>query len=232
MPDDEFADPVNYRYPIDEAHIKAALSYWAKEKNRKQYTDKEVQIITERILRAAVKHGVEIDPNKWKELWPGVEKLVKPKKEVNMSEEIKKLKEENEKLKAELARREVLAFVEEKKKEGKILPAWENGIVEFMMHLKAEEEQVIEFGEGEEKKQQSPYEFFKGLVEQMPKQIEFGEKNELSGKEEVTEDMDFAEFGEMDPDALQIHKEAVKVQREKNVSYEEAVREVLKRRNK
>ncbi len=51
---DEYGDPVNYRYPIDDLHIRAALSYWNQEKNRDDYTDAERNIITERIVRAAV----------------------------------------------------------------------------------------------------------------------------------------------------------------------------------
>jgi hypothetical protein len=63
--DDEFADPVNYRYPIDESHVKAALSYWGMPKNREQYTAEEVKTITQRILKAAKKAGIEIDEDKW-----------------------------------------------------------------------------------------------------------------------------------------------------------------------
>jgi len=63
--DEDFADPVNYKYPIDEEHIRAALSYWAMEKNRKDYTDDEIKIITKRILKAAEKYGIEIDKDKW-----------------------------------------------------------------------------------------------------------------------------------------------------------------------
>ncbi|MDA8170310.1 MAG: hypothetical protein M0Z48_00575 [Nitrospiraceae bacterium] len=66
IPDDEFADPVNYRYPLDEEHIHAALAYWANPHNREQYSSEEVKKITARILAAAKKHGVEVDESKWK----------------------------------------------------------------------------------------------------------------------------------------------------------------------
>jgi len=42
VPDDEFLDPVNYRYPCpDAAQTRAAASYWGQEKNREQYTAEE-----------------------------------------------------------------------------------------------------------------------------------------------------------------------------------------------
>ncbi len=66
VPDDEFGDPVNYRYPLDEEHIHAALAYWAKPHNRDQYSKEEVEKITSRILAAAKKHGVEVDKDKFK----------------------------------------------------------------------------------------------------------------------------------------------------------------------
>jgi len=50
--DDEFADPVNYRCPIDQAHIRAAARYWGKEENRALYTEAEQAIVTERIDEA------------------------------------------------------------------------------------------------------------------------------------------------------------------------------------
>ncbi len=66
VPDDEFGDPVNYRYPLDEDHIHAALAYWAKPKDREQYSKEEVTKITGRILAAAKKHGVDVDKDKFK----------------------------------------------------------------------------------------------------------------------------------------------------------------------
>ncbi len=66
VPDDEFGDPVNYRYPLDEEHIHAALAYWTKPKDREQYSKEEVAKITARILAAAKKHGVDMDKDKFK----------------------------------------------------------------------------------------------------------------------------------------------------------------------
>jgi len=52
VPDDEWLDPVNYRYPCpDAAQTGAAASYWGQEKNQAQYTPGERSIITERLDR-------------------------------------------------------------------------------------------------------------------------------------------------------------------------------------
>jgi len=58
LADDQFADPVNYRYPIDEAHIRAALSYWGMPKNKEPYTSDEQDIISGRIEKAAEKFEI------------------------------------------------------------------------------------------------------------------------------------------------------------------------------
>lgn len=65
LDDGEFGDPVNYRYPLDKGRIHSALSYWAQDKNREQYTEAEVKAITRRILAAAKKHAVEVDREKF-----------------------------------------------------------------------------------------------------------------------------------------------------------------------
>ncbi len=64
IPDDEFADPVNYKYPIDRAHIHAAIAYFSKAHNREAggYSDEEQKKIWGRIKAAAKKYGVEINP--------------------------------------------------------------------------------------------------------------------------------------------------------------------------
>jgi len=56
-----YADPNNYKYPIDsERHVRAALAYFSRPKNRKGYTDAEAKAIFGRILKAAKKYGIEI----------------------------------------------------------------------------------------------------------------------------------------------------------------------------
>ncbi len=59
--DVEFADPVNKKYPIDNAeHTRAAWSYINQKDNAAKYEAGEVSKIKESIKRAAKKHGVEI----------------------------------------------------------------------------------------------------------------------------------------------------------------------------
>ncbi len=55
--DSEYGDPVNYKYPIDESHIKAAVEYFnhPDEKEKGDYTDSEWEKIGNRIADAASK---------------------------------------------------------------------------------------------------------------------------------------------------------------------------------
>jgi len=60
--DVEFADPVNKKYPIDNAkHLRAAWSYINHKDNAAKYDKDEVETIRNRIIKAAKKHHVEID---------------------------------------------------------------------------------------------------------------------------------------------------------------------------
>jgi hypothetical protein len=57
----DFADPVGYNCPIDEAHIRGAVSYWQHLDHRRAYSDpKAREFTTERIVRAALKFGMQI----------------------------------------------------------------------------------------------------------------------------------------------------------------------------
>ena len=58
IPDSEFADPVNYAYPIDATHIVSASQYWGKPANKAKYTSAEQKIITDRIDKAREKHKI------------------------------------------------------------------------------------------------------------------------------------------------------------------------------
>ena len=50
VPDDEFLDPVNYRYPCPNAdHTRAAAAYWGKPDNQAQYSSEERGIINRRL---------------------------------------------------------------------------------------------------------------------------------------------------------------------------------------
>ncbi len=88
VPDDEFLDPVNYRYPCPDAdQTRAAAVYWARERNQAQYTQEERAIINARLDKFRKKFGIgeyrkEDNMNfrefiqKLKDLISGVEKEV------------------------------------------------------------------------------------------------------------------------------------------------------------
>ena len=63
--DVKFADPTNNKYPIDTPeHVRAAWNYINHKDNAAKYDADEVRTIKDRIKRAAVKNGVEIDETK------------------------------------------------------------------------------------------------------------------------------------------------------------------------
>lgn len=58
--EDDYADPVNWRYPIhNKENALAGFKYFSKEANRSFYTPKERLIIWGRIIRALLKFGVK-----------------------------------------------------------------------------------------------------------------------------------------------------------------------------
>ena len=58
--DDDFADPVNYAYPMDTtAHAQAAVRYWGKQKDKSEYSEDEQKIIEARMKKLANAQGVE-----------------------------------------------------------------------------------------------------------------------------------------------------------------------------
>lgn len=52
LSDSQFADPTNYAYPIDSAHVMAAYRYFAKPANQKKYSPEEQKIIAKKIVAA------------------------------------------------------------------------------------------------------------------------------------------------------------------------------------
>jgi hypothetical protein len=57
----DYADPENYKYPIDtEAHVRAAISYFSKPANAGKYSESKQKAIWARIRRAAKKYKIEI----------------------------------------------------------------------------------------------------------------------------------------------------------------------------
>jgi len=63
IPDDEFADPVNYRYPIDAEHVQAAWAYISQPNNQKAggYSSEEWGKMQEKVKAAMKKHGYQVE---------------------------------------------------------------------------------------------------------------------------------------------------------------------------
>jgi hypothetical protein len=62
IPDDQFADPVNYRYPVDKEHADAALKYFNQPDNRQAggYSHEEALKIMTKIVQGCLAAGVEV----------------------------------------------------------------------------------------------------------------------------------------------------------------------------
>ncbi|MBA2290813.1 MAG: hypothetical protein H0V98_10575 [Chloroflexia bacterium] len=60
----EFADPVNNKYPLENAgYVRSAWSYINQDRNADKYDKDEVRLIKDRIVKAAKKFDVEINPD-------------------------------------------------------------------------------------------------------------------------------------------------------------------------
>ncbi len=71
VPDDEFADPVGYKYPVHTPrNARTALTYFNKPENRRFYTvEGQIKVLT-RIIQACLRHGIKVsfqpdDPLYW-----------------------------------------------------------------------------------------------------------------------------------------------------------------------
>jgi len=60
IPESQFADPVGYNYPIDDAHVKAAVTYWSHMDHRKAYGPAARAFITQRIIKSALAKSITI----------------------------------------------------------------------------------------------------------------------------------------------------------------------------
>jgi phage I-like protein len=68
--DDMFADPVNYRYPLDNYdHVRAAWGYWNQTGNQDQYDQAEVTKITNKIKSRAKAVGMKISEKHAREVF-------------------------------------------------------------------------------------------------------------------------------------------------------------------
>ena len=66
--EDDYADPVNWRYPLHTPeNVRAALAYWARFRNHYKRQESR-NVIFKRIVMAAVRYGIELDWGKWSHL--------------------------------------------------------------------------------------------------------------------------------------------------------------------
>jgi len=83
VPDSEWGDPVNYRYPMpDKSHADNAASRWGDDSNRSQYNDAEQKIIGERIARRQAHFGEKSDGKKEESAATVVSSVTKPRKKI------------------------------------------------------------------------------------------------------------------------------------------------------
>lgn len=67
---ENFADPVNLRFPMDKRFMPAVLGTWKREDVRKEYSDKERNIISGRLAKAALHYGYNLTDNAFLEVPP------------------------------------------------------------------------------------------------------------------------------------------------------------------
>lgn len=78
----DFADPVGYNYPIDQAHIQGAITYWQHLDHRKAYSDLKARaFITERIVRGALNFGKKVTYDPRDPDYPNLPEAVKRRME-------------------------------------------------------------------------------------------------------------------------------------------------------
>ncbi len=219
--DDDFLDPVNYRYPVhDEEHTRAAARYWGVEKNRAPYSKEEQEIITRQLEEKMKKFKIGKYREEEKEM---TEKIIM-EREAELQEELKKKDQEIERLKKEKNRIETKIFLDNLASQGKFLPAWEKmGIFEFMDALQSLETAEIQFSESEKI---NPLQWFKRFLEKMPKFVEFAEvcKDEKEKPEMKTQ---FSK--NVDEERLMLHEEATKLSKKESITYRDALLKILKK---
>lgn len=64
LTDDQFGDPVNYRFPLTEEFAESAMRNFSKKDTREQYSEPEQQLIMQRMLSGLIKNGLKI-PEFW-----------------------------------------------------------------------------------------------------------------------------------------------------------------------
>jgi hypothetical protein len=240
LDDDQFGDPVNYRYPVDdEEHCRAALAYWAKPDNRADYDADEVKIVTGRILAAAKDKGIEVD----EDAWEFADNITSTKEQTETMEALKKLiatlqsqlasfTEKDQATAAQLAnlqrqvrQKEHADFCEGLAREGKLVPAVRPAVMDLMEVLSTAQE--FEFAEGDKKVKRQPLESFMAFLSALPKAVDFSEVATRGRGQGPAGSAGFQASAGVDPERLEIHNKAAALAKEKSISYREALGQVL-----
>lgn len=65
LTEEDFADPVHYKFPLSKPYILASLATWSRPSARRYYSEDEARIIVSRLLRSARNHKINLTPFKW-----------------------------------------------------------------------------------------------------------------------------------------------------------------------
>lgn len=65
LAEEEFADPVNLRFPIAKKYLLGSLASWSRDAVRSDYSDEEQVFIAARIIKAAEVNKINLTPYKW-----------------------------------------------------------------------------------------------------------------------------------------------------------------------
>ena len=124
--------------------------------------------------------------------------------------------------KEDRAKKDIADFMESQK----ALPEKLKNPLSSLLYRLTVDGEMIEFAEGNETKKENAAGLVKELIKAKAVPMgEFARKTEANATQ--TTAADFAEHGEVDEDRLGIHNRALAVQKEKNISYSEAVNLVM-----
>lgn len=240
VPDSEWLDPVNYRYPMpDKLHIANAAARWSQVKPG-DYTSAEVKMIDNRLdeiekKNKMGKYNINKGGSNMSDVTLTQEELKDrlnqfAKEEVEKATKIERDKivaEFEEKRKAEEKEENVKGikeFVEKLKKDGKIIPAWDDaGMSKFMESLNDASEQV-EFADG---KKNSKLNWFKEFIISLGKQINFEELAKPENNHTAKSDFDIPENAQIDEERALMNTKVNALMIKDKISYQEALNNVI-----
>lgn len=145
-------------------------------------------------------------------------------KDKNTDDKIKALEKKLNDQKDETKRDGIRQFSEGLKKEGKLLPAYEKlGLHEFMESL--DDEDPIEFGEGDKKTSTTQFKQFKRFLEVLPKVVNFSEisQEESTSSGPRAKSDHLGDKSKFDQESMDLHNRASEFAEENDCSYEEAL---------